>query len=446
MNVKVPKAPPAKLHLRVVTTALEISLAALVISLAVVGFIRVVPVLVRIPEQVDFAAYYLAAQVLNSHSPLYDRVELDEAAIRSGGINHTTYIYLPFLAVLLRPLAVLPYDLARMLWFALNLGFLLTSIGLLTRLIGLPLFVAVPAALMAVLMPAVYYSLLFGQVNFLLLLLLTGSLYLSSLLPQARWREIAAGILLSIAIAIKIYPAIVGFAYLLHRRLVAVTSILIGMLATFIFGIAGGNGWDNTTRFFSEGLSLFGGRGTSPANQSIQAVMDRLFSLNQYQFSVLSADNYITVTYRPVMNAPQLGGLLSYIVAGLIVTSTLSVLALRVRHQPGEPSLLPDFALLITAALLVTPVVGDDYYVLLLIPIFVLLYYCRQSQQRSIRIALLLALLLLVLQRYWRWLSQFVASPWLLAFGFLGTLTLWLTLLRQVIISWRESSGDENRS
>lgn len=445
MNIKVSHSPWARPRRRVVIAALEILLILVIGALSIVGFARVFPVLVHIPEQVDFAAYYLAAQVLNSHGPLYDRVELEEAAIRSGGINHTSYIYLPFLAVLLRPIAILPYDLAKMLWFVLNLGFLLASIGLLTQLIGLPPVVAIPAILMAVLMPAIYYSLLFGQINFLLLLLLTGSLYLSSLLPSARWREIAAGILLSIAIVIKLYPAIVGFAYLLHRRLLSAISIVLGVLAMFVFGIVGGNGWDNTIRFFSEGLSQFAGRGDAPSNQSIQAVLDRLFSLNQYHFSVLSVDNYITVTYHPVMNAPKLGSLLAYMGAGLIVISTLSVLVIRVRHQLVGPSLLPDFALLITAALLITPIVGDNYYVLLLIPIFALLYYYRQSQRRSIRIALLLALLFLVLQRYWRWLSQFVASPWLLAFGFLGTLTLWLTLLCQVIISSREWSGDENR-
>ena len=445
MNIRASDSPLARPLRRVVMVGSEVLLVLVIGVLAIAGFIRVLPTLVQIPEQVDFAAYYLAAQLLNLDSPLYDRVELDEAAIRSGDINHTSYIYLPFLAVLLRPIAILPYDLARTLWFVLNLGFLLASVVLLTRLIGLHCFVAIPAILTSMLMPAVYYSLLFGQVNFLLLLLLTGALYLSSPLPARRSRDIAAGIFLSIAIVIKLYPAIVGFAYLLHRRLLSVISVLLGALTMLVFGIVGGNGWENTMRFFSESLSQFVGRGDDPANQSIHAVLDRLFSLHQYHFSVLSLDNYVTITYRPVMNAPLLGNLLACMGAGFIVISTLTVLAIRVRHQPGVPTLLADFGLLITAALLITPIVWDSYYVLLLIPIFGLLHYYRQSQLRSIRIALLLVSLFLILQRYWRWLSQFVASPWLLAFGFLGTLMLWFTLLSQVIMSSRERRGDENR-
>jgi hypothetical protein len=445
MSVKGSHPPGIGLRLHAAIAASEIALILVIGSLAVFGFIRVLPLLVRIPEQVDFAAYYLAAQVLNSDRPLYDPIEMDEAAIRSGGINHTSYIYPPFLAALLRPLATLPYSPARTLWFGLNLGFLLASIGLLARLIGLPLVVAVPVTLATALLPAVYYTLLFGQVNFLLLLLLTGSLYLSSLSQLTRWREITAGVLLGIAVAIKLYPAILGFAFLLRRRLVAVVSMVLGVLAMLVFGVVGGNGWDNTIRYFSEGLSAFVGRGDFPTNQSIQAVLARLFSVSQYHFSVLSPDNYVTITVNPLINAPQIGSLLAYIGAGFIAISTICVLAIRVRHALEGSSLLPDYALLVTAALLITPLVWDNYYVLLLIPIFALLRYYRQSPRRSIRMALLLALLFLVLQRYWRWLSQFVASPWLLAFGFLGTLTLWLTLLCQVPISSREWSHDENR-
>lgn len=146
-----------------------------------------------------------------------------------------------------------PYHLVKVVWLILNVAFLLVSAGLLARLVRLPVIkVAIPIALLTLLVPPVYGTLLLGQINFLLLL--TASLYLSSSPSSNRPKDILGGILLGIAAAIKLYPAFLGSAYLFRRRFVCLTSMIVTMLAVFFFGILAGGGLENTARFFSEVL------------------------------------------------------------------------------------------------------------------------------------------------------------------------------------------------
>jgi len=445
VNVKESQVVQSRPTVRIVFAALEITLIVATGLLAAVGFIRILPALLQIPDQPDFAAYYLAAQLLNAGESPYDAEQMSNAAEHSGGIDYTAYVYPPFLAALFRPFATLRYDTAKALWLGLNLAFLIASMGLLTRLVGLPAVrLAVPISLAALLMPAVYDTLLFGQTNLLLLLLVACALHLSPPSPT-RWREVIAGLVLGVAVAIKLYPAILALAYLVHRRFLSLASLALGVFTAFFLGIVGGGGWHNTARYFSQVLPAIS-RGTlSPYNQSIHAVLARLFSVNQFRFSVLSTDNYITVTFNPVIDAPRLGTVLAQACTLLIVVLSVYALARRLRSGSINFSLPFDAALLTATALLITPIVWHHYYVLVLIPLSGLACHYRRSRRRSLRIAFLLALQFLVLQRYWRWLSQFLASPILLAFGFIGVLILWSTLLQIELSPLGMGSGDEDR-
>jgi hypothetical protein len=223
--------------------------------LLLAGFARILPALIRVPDSYDFAAYYVAARVLNAGDRLYDSATMTAAATSNAqAIAFPAYIYPPFLAALLRPIANLPFRAAKTLWFGFNLVCLCVSLGLLTRLIGLPLRTLVPIGLLALVMPPIYDTLLLGQVNLLLLILISGSLYLSS---QSRLQrhEILAGFLLGIAAAVKLYPIVIGLSYLIRRRFVALVSMLGGMLTMLIFGSAAGGGPDNTIPIFHRGIA-----------------------------------------------------------------------------------------------------------------------------------------------------------------------------------------------
>src|SRR6266540_3896859 len=414
--------------------AIEIGLAALVALLLLAGFIRVLPTLIRSPDSYDFAAYYVAARVLNTGEPLYDTARMTDAAKSNGqAIAFPAYIYPPFLAASLRPIANLPVTAAKPLWFGSNLVCLFASLGLLTRLIGLPLRTLIPIGLLALMLPPIYDTLLLGQVNLLLLILICGALYLSSQ-SESRRQEIVAGFLLGIAAAIKLYPIVIGLAYLSRRRFAALASMIGGILAMLIFGIAAGGGLENTTNYFTKVLLGFAGGTNTPVDQSIWPVMARLFSVNTFDFAFLSTDNHTTALVNPIVNAPIIGSVLALVGAICIIFLTLRSLVRNVQNDQESPALLPEFSLSITLILLTFPVVHDHYLSLLSIPIFFLIWQYRRETRvalkRWIRFVLILLGLFLALQRYWRVIITRTPSPLLLAFGFCALLLLWLALLR----------------
>jgi hypothetical protein len=417
--------------------AVEILLALFTAALIMGGFIRILPTLLRQPGSYDFAAYYVAARVLNAQDVLYDDARMaDAATIGSEKVAFPRYIYPPFFATFLRPLATLPFITASRIWFVFNLVCLWIAIGLLSRLVGLSRRWMVVLGLVALTLPPIYDTLLLGQVNLLLLLLLTLALYFTSLPEPRRWQEILAGFLLGVAVLIKIYPVALGLAYLLHRRIISLISMMIGILAMSIVGIVFGGGVENTLRYFGEVLPELSGGGPLIADQSISPVMARLFSFNHYQFAFMTPTNFVEITLAPVIDLPWLGYLLALLGSLIIIFFTLRNLVTRfLRNQLiNTSSMLFDFSLVITMTLIILPIVHDHYLTLLYIPIFFIIKYYNNQEKYSIkytiRVILTVFVLLLALQRFWRVFLNIIPSPLLLCFGFCGMLLLWLVLLR----------------
>src|SRR5262245_8940162 len=101
---------------------LSVSVSIVAIILAIAGFVRILPSLIRVPDNYDFAAYYVAARALNANYPLYDDTYMANAAITSEGIvRFPKYIYPPFFAIVLRPIGLLSFYQAKTLWFFLNI-------------------------------------------------------------------------------------------------------------------------------------------------------------------------------------------------------------------------------------------------------------------------------------------------------------------------------------
>jgi len=133
--------------------------------------------LVPLPLQLDFTAYYLAAQaMLRGQSP-YDFAVLRALAAEYGDFQVVAYLYPPTFAVILRPLALLSLPVANGVWFALNVLWLVIACIVIIRLVPLPRRVMGLIPVIAVLMPAVHHTLELGQINTLLLVLLAGALW-----------------------------------------------------------------------------------------------------------------------------------------------------------------------------------------------------------------------------------------------------------------------------
>jgi hypothetical protein len=420
------------------TISVEIVLALLAAVLILGGFIRILPTLISQPGSYDFAAYYVAARVLNAQDALYDDAHMTDAAtVGSETVAFPRYIYPPFFAAMLRPIGALPFITASRIWFVFNLICLWVSIGLLSRLIGLSRRWAIVLGLIAPLLPPIYDTLLLGQVNLLLLLLITLALYLTSTPEPKLWQEILAGFLLGIAALIKIYPIVIGLVYLLHRRIVPLISMALGIVAMLAFGIILGGGPESTIRYFNEVLPALSAGDPTVADQSIWPVMARLFSFHHYRFAFMTPTNFVEISLNPIINTPWLGYALASVGSLLVIFFSIRALLTRLSYrEQNSYFLLPDFSLVLSMTLIILPVVHDHYISLLFIPVFFIIWYysknTRPSTRYMLRMVLISFCMLLALQRFWRVFLNIIPSPLLLCFGLCAMLLLWLTLTRLI--------------
>lgn len=398
----------------------QVVLIALVVGLGILGLVRVLPIMVPMPSQWDFRAYYVAAAVLNSETPILYKAEAVEGLNSAEELQaYNAYIYPPIWAVLLRPVAHLPYDLAKALWYLLNWFFLLGSLTLLGRMWDPPLGMVqvLGLSIAALMLPAVYGTFMWGQINFLLLAGLTGALYVSSLPSRqgSLFTNVLAGTLLGLLVAIKLFPVFVMLCYLPRRRAVVAFAVLTAMILTAIGVIAGG-GLSNTIHYFAMVLPSLSNRLTVPTlnNQSVCAFYLRLLPFAQLElgFTSLSIERMADLTAVTI----------------LALTAVVLFTKRANWHAAESAKIDVGFAMTIVCALLVTPVVWDHYYVLLLIPLFSLAQQYLRRRHEGLGLLLLMSLLLLLLQRYLSLISKLMASVWLHSLGFYAVVLLWLLL------------------
>lgn len=397
-------------------------LLILTVLLFCAGFVRVAPALIRVPKQIDFAAYYVAARMLNGHVNPYHPEIVDELALGIAGIQHTGYIYPPFFAALLRPLALLPYRLAEHVWFVINIGMFVALCLLLVHVAGLHQRWSIAILVVGVLFPAVYDCWLLGQLSILLSLLVVASLALA-----LRYRvtlDLLAGIVLGLAVAIKVYPIILSAVYLRHRRWWVLLGMAIALLICVSIGLMFGGGWQTTRYWFEEVLPRTSSMAPFPSNQSLRGVVTRFFSIQSFQVPVLSQDNYVEVRLSPLIDSPGLS-------TGLIGLGTITLLVITgwfvLQPSLQRHVLSLDLAIGSTLMLMITPVVWDFYFVHLLLPL--LLLFSAARKHTAILLAFAGICLLLAIQRYWRYMLLYVQSPWLMLSGFLAMFVMWVVLL-----------------
>ncbi len=411
---------------RILRQIVEWGLFGATVLLATFGLVRVIPTLLAIPVQQDFGAYYVAASLLNQDLPLYQwDTPLTDA--RLVEIPHTAYIYPPFLATVLRPLVLVSHPVAIRVWFGINIIAFVITMVILMRLFKLPWWMIGPIAGLSLLLPAVYDTWLLGQMSVLLTLLFALMLTWSVAPTQRKWQPYAVGILLGIAIVIKIYPIFLGLVYLAHRRFRTVLATGVTVLSAFLIGIGFGGGWQNTADWFTKVLPAASTMTPYPSNQSLRAVVARLFTSNEFQVPVLNKDNLLTILQPSIIESPALKTIVTTGAILLVFGVTVWVMW-KPAPQAAATTFTLDFALGITLMLLLTPVVWDQYFVHLLIPLLLLGQVARRSS--LYRLLVLGSMLLIALQRYWRYVLLYASSPLLMMTGLSCVVLLWLTLLR----------------
>jgi alpha-1,2-mannosyltransferase len=182
--------------------------------------------------------------------------------------------------------------------------------------------------------PPVESHLFWGQVQLQLLLLLTGCW-----LCVRRGRDGWAGALLGLAIALKLYPALLIAPLLVQRRWRCIAVALATAAGVFALSFAL-VGWDQGYYFLTKVLPE----------------VDRSLS------GVSNATTSIGAVLRGATGSAPLAYWVSLVVRGAVVVAVM-VAATRIMHAPDQA-----LALGMTTLVLAPPVVWEHYFVLLYLP------------------------------------------------------------------------------
>jgi hypothetical protein len=216
---------------------------------------------------------------------------------------------------------------------------------------------------------------------------------------------------LGIAAALKVFPATLAVVYALSGRIAPL--VMMGAAATLLTALAALIEPAATADFvWRVGPQLAVERRLAPNNQSVDAVMARLFERHWF--------------VTPIIDAPVVGHVASSLAGITVIALTLGALVLA-RGADGALAQAGRFSLVLAATLMLSPIVWDHYYVLMLLPIAVL--YRRSSQDRTLRLLLLAGVALLLSHRYWP-LMLATKSPLFMSQGLAGVGVLWIALLK----------------
>lgn len=174
-------------------------------------------------EMPDFEVYWRSGARAAAAEPLY---RADD--------QHYQFKYLPAFAVLAAPAGQLPLDTAKTLWLALSACLIAVLLGLSLEILPSrphPAWLLV-AATMVVMAKFYGHELLLGQVNLLFAVVLTGAVVL-----LRRNREVAAGLLVALAVIIKPYAVLFVPWLIARRRVSSVAAAVAGIVAALILPV-----------------------------------------------------------------------------------------------------------------------------------------------------------------------------------------------------------------
>lgn len=364
----------------------------------------------------DFTAYYTAARLIRDGKSPYDATAFAQEAESLGFREDRPYIYLPLLAIVITPLALLSPQPAALMWFWMNVALLILSTMLIIRMLGLHknrIYVVVMLIGALTFYPAVF-SIFVGQANTLILALVVLTFYLSK-----RGRERLAGITLALASLIKIFPFCITLYFLWkgRYRVFLYTLAALILLTGFSVVVVGLDAhWTYVdsvlpTQFLK----------SHPLNQSLSGFIARTVPIDQH-------------------NGLVLWRLLTLSASALLALVTILIIP---PGRKNEEAFDLETSLVIVAMLLISTVSWIGTLTLLIIPYAVITKHLVNGFCREKCWLLLLAMLSFLLVNSQRLLESYIIlsstgsliSPWLLSLPMYGLITLWLsiacTLLRR---------------
>jgi alpha-1,2-mannosyltransferase len=284
----------------------------------------------------------------------------------------------PIMAMVLKPLAELGNDAGALVWFYLKAAMAILSIHWMLKMLDSPEhpfpFWGKAVAILLCLRP-IEGDLIHGNVNLFILFLVMGGLY-----AFTRGRDWSGGLLLALAIACKVTPALFVpyFAWKRAWKMLAATALGLGI---FLWLAPGAYfGWQKNERFLGSWYHvmvhpyLMDNKVTSEhQNQSLPGMLTRLLT-DAPSFTDWEGDRFIALEHHNVADLDP--DTVEWILKGCMAAFGLLVLW-RCRTPIGERTnwrLAAEFGIVALGMLLFSERTWKHHGVVLLVPFAVLAY------------------------------------------------------------------------
>ncbi len=295
----------------------------------------------------------------------------------------------PIMALVLAPFVALPPLLGAMAWFAAKVAMAVWFLRWAVRALGAnpPGWTLGAAVLFA--MHPILGDLSHGNVNLFIAFLVLGSLALFT----AR-RDFAAGIVLALAIACKVTPALFLPYFVWKRAWRAVAGTLFGLALWLLVVPGAALGWSRNVELLGSWFDtmvkpfVVEGKVTSEhANQSIPGLTFRLLTAEPSFLDYDEDDKPVASDYHNVASLAP--GQAQLIVKGLMGLFAVAIVALCrwPTHRAGVPRagplLMAEFALVLLGMLLFSERTWKHHATTLIVPFVVLAWAATAAELPS---------------------------------------------------------------
>jgi hypothetical protein len=349
-------------------------------AIALLGFIF-------IQNLIDFPVYYAAGQSL-----LKGRTDLYAPDFALGRVMD--YRYLPFFLMVFTPLWLIPYSVSAYIWYLLSVIEIIGSVIIIFRIFpGLASskksWLLIALATLQYFVIAVHY----GNAHLLAAFLLFASLYLFQ-----RGREVIAGLMMALAITIKLTPVLLMPYFVLKRRWgmlasVSVLLMVINFIPSFYFGVNGNiNLIESWYKHVISSQEFHEDNG--PINLSLKGEIRRYLSPVDYSQRVDGDTQYPAINFASLARGDLFWVWMIACVVLLVAALVLIWLegsgtqaAIERNHQINEQLAL-EISLMLCLMMLIGPLTSKIYFVTLLWPIACLADFAVRGRSGEARIAM----------------------------------------------------------
>lgn len=377
----------------------------------------------------DFDVYYYAGKAVSERAPLYT---IAGHSVNSSG---SPFVYPPFFAFLMAPLAALPIYQAAILWNIISLCSFLGALFLIIQIIGFEkdlktrlhekniVWLFLFAALV---ITVLIDNLAMAQVNcFVFFLVMLGVFYLR------KSRDFLSGFWIGIAACVKLFPAIFFPYYVIERKWKALLGALAALILCAAIVPAAFTGVSRSMelhqQWFQETLKAqatpktlaFYSTQLNPSHQDLRAAVFRWVIDWEFRERTGGPNGREFIFRTPLRLSEEQAGYAANAAIGIAVL-ILFIILIKTSRKPGKNIFLYSISLILTTMVLVSPKARSHFFVFLVFPWSVLIEQmiaCGKNKRREKQVFLISAFF---------YFAQGVKYLKFLGFGALSVLTLWI--------------------